>query len=88
MRANSHTLSLHGSFSGTGTHWANFLTEGATHLVLSAKPVWPHPACALHPWEASGRLPGHTERDHAPNQRTPRLSEHPGTAGRSSSVSL
>ena len=42
-------------------------------------------ACALHPWEAPGRLPGRTECDHAPNQWTPRLSEHPST-GRSSSI--
>ena len=32
---------------------------------------------ALHPWEASGRLPGRTDCDHGPNQWTPRLSQHP-----------
>ena len=64
-------------------------------MVLPAKPGWPHPvpspqryACALHPREASGRLPGRTECDHAPNQWTPRLSGHPSTAGRSTSISL
>ncbi|CAL5226899.1 g9772 [Coccomyxa viridis] len=69
--------------------------EGTTHLVLPAKPGWPHPvpsplryACALHPWEASGRLPGRTECDHAPDQWTPRLSQHPSTAGRSSSITM
>ena len=53
------------------------------HLVSPAKPGWARPvlspqqyACTLHPWGASGRLPGRTECDHAPNQWTPRLSEH------------
>ena len=45
-------------------------------------------ACALHLREASGRLPGRTECDHAPNQWTPRLSEQHSTAGRSSSIIL
>ena len=59
---------------------SDFPTEGTTHLVLPARPGWPHPvpsplryACALHPWEASGRLPGRTECEHAPDQWTPRL---------------
>ena len=33
--------------------------------------------CALHLWETSGRLLGRTECHHAPNQWTPRLTQHP-----------
>ena len=45
---------------------------GAPDAVSSAVCV-----CALHLWETSGRLLGRTECHHAPNQWTPRLTEHP-----------